>query len=144
MGIAIATLVLLALIGGGSYASAFFSRKIFLEDFNAMNHFYKQTLFLTGKEQREEAVANLDQLKPAYAAFTAKYATYRPYDLKGDGQLESDFAAVGKILTDVEPLVRTGDLHQAHLDLEKVRPVFQDVFQAQWFFDAIGRACGFP
>ena len=133
IGIAVATLVLLALIGGGSYASAFFSRKIFLEDFNAMNHFYKQTLFLTGKEQREEAVANLDQLKPAYAAFTAKYAGYRPYDLKGDGQLESDFAAVGKILTDVEPLVRTGDLHQAHLDLEKVRPVFQDVFKRNGF-----------
>ena len=133
LGIGLAAIVLVALIGGGSYASAFLTRKFFLEDFNAMNHFYKQTLFLTGKEQRPEAVANLDQLKPAFAAFTAKYSTYRPYDLKGDKQLESDFATVGKILTDVEPLVRSGDLHQAHLDLEKVRPVFQDVFKRNGF-----------
>jgi hypothetical protein len=133
LGMALAALVLVAIAGGGVYASAFFTRKIFLEDFNAMNHFYKQTLFLTGKAQREEAVTNLDQLKPAFAAFTAKYATYRPYDLKGDTQLPTDFATVGKILTDVEPLVRTGDLHQAHLDLEKVRPVFQDVFKRNGF-----------
>ncbi len=133
VGLALGALVLVAIAGGGAYASAFFTRKIFLEDFNAMNHFYKQTLFLTGKAQREEAVANLDQLKPAFAAFTTKYATYRPYDLKGDTQLPADFATVGKILTDVEPLVRTGDLHQAHLDLEKVRPVFQDVFKRNGF-----------
>lgn len=133
IGVAIAALALLALAGGGSYASTFFTRKIFLEDFNAMNHFYKQTLFLTGKEQREEAIANLDQLKPAYAAFTAKHSAYRPFDLKGDTQLITDFQTVGNILADVEPLVRTGDLHQAHLDLEKVRPVFQDVFKRNGF-----------
>ena len=133
IGLVLGALVLVAIAGGGAYASAFFTRKIFLEDFNAMNHFYKQTLFLTGKAQREEAVANLDQLKPAFAAFTTKYATYRPYDLKGDTQLPADFATVGKILTDVEPLVRTGDLLQAHLDLEKVRPVFQDVFKRNGF-----------
>ncbi len=132
-GLAITAIVLAALVGGGSYASAFFTRKIFLEDFNAMNHFYKQTLFLTGKAQREEAVANLTQLKPALAAFTAKYTAYQPYDLKGDAQLVSDFAAVTKIITDVEPLVTTGDLHQAHLDLEKVRPIFQEVFKRNGF-----------
>ena len=133
LGAVLGALVLAALVAGGSYASAFFTRKIFLEDYNAMNHFYKQTLFLTGKAQREEAVANLDELKPAFAAFAAKYTSYRPYGLKGDTQLDSDFAAVGKILADVDPLVRSGDLHQAHLDLEKVRPVFQDVFKRNGF-----------
>lgn len=128
-----AALVIAALVGGGSYASAFFTRKFFLEDFNAMNHFYKQTLFLTGKAQREDAVANLNQLKPALAAFTAKYTNYRPYDLKGDGQFPSDLDAVAKIINGVEPLVTSGDLHQAHLDLEKVRPIFQDVFKRNGF-----------
>jgi hypothetical protein len=98
-----------------------------------MNHFYKQTLFLTGKDQRPDAIANFGQLKPALAAFTAKYDSYRPYDLKGDAQLPDDFAAVGKILTDVEPLIQSGDLHQAHLDLEKVRPIFQEVFKRNGF-----------
>mgnify|MGYP001765192358 CR=1 FL=1 len=130
---AVVALLLLGLAAGGSYASMFFSRKFFLEDFNAMNHFYKQTLFLTGKAQRDEAVANLDQLKPAFAAFVAKYSGYRPHDLKGDGKLVSDFETVNGILAAVEPLVRSGDLHQAHLDLEKVRPVFQDMFKRNGF-----------
>ncbi len=129
----VAVAALAALVAGGSYASTFFTRKFFLEDFNAMNHFYKQTLFLSGKEQRAEAVANLEQLKPAFAAFTAKYTAYRPYCLKGDAQLETDFAAVGKILSDVDPLVRSGDLHQAHLDLENIRPIFQGVFKRNGF-----------
>ena len=129
----IAGAILIGLVAGGGYASAFFTRKIFLEDYNAMNHFYKQTLFLTGKEQRPEAISNLDQLKPAFAAFTSKYSVYRPYDLKGDTQLVTDFQSVGTILQDAEPLIRTGDLHQAHLDLEKVRPIFQDVFKRNGF-----------
>jgi type IV secretory pathway VirJ component len=29
--------------------------------------------------------------------------------------------------------VRTGDLHAAHLDLEKVRPVFQEMFKRNGF-----------
>jgi hypothetical protein len=54
--------LLLGVALGGSYASYFFTRKIFLEDFNARNPFYKQTLFLTGKGERDKAIANYDQL----------------------------------------------------------------------------------
>jgi hypothetical protein len=129
----LAAVALAAIAVAGSYWSIFFTRKIFLEDFNAMNHFYKQTLFLTGQNQRPEAVSNLAQLKPAFSEFTSKYGAYRPYGLKGDTQLETDFAAVGKILSDVEPLVTSGDLHQAHLDLEKIRPVFQNMFKRNGF-----------
>lgn len=131
--IGLSALLFAVIVLGGSYGSAFFTRKIFLEDFNAMNHFYKQTLFLTGKAQRAEALANFDNLKPSFAAFTDKYRAYRPYGLKSDTQLEPDFSAVGKIIADVEPLVRTGDLHQAHLDLEKVRPIFQGMFKRNGF-----------
>ncbi len=63
--------VLLALLVGGSYGSAFFSRKLFLEEFNAMNHFYKQTLFLTGKNERESAVANWEKWCQAMRLFSA-------------------------------------------------------------------------
>lgn len=129
----LALLSLVALLIGGSYASMFFSRKLFLEDFNAMNGYYKQALFLTGKGEREGALDNFDKLKPAFDAFSAKYTTYRPYDLKGDGALTNDFAAVQQILTDADPLVRSGDLHEAHLALEKVRPVFQGMFKRDGF-----------
>lgn len=125
--------VLLGALLGGSYASVFFSRKLFLEDFNAMNNYYKQTLFLTGKNQREKALENYTQLLPSYQAFQSKYGAYQPYVLKGDQQLAADLAQVANLLTQVSPLVREGDLHQAHLDLEKVRPVFQDIFKRNGF-----------
>jgi len=125
--------LLVAVAAGGSYASIFFTRKLFLEDFNAMNNFYKQTLFLTGQANREEAVKNLELWKPAFAAFREKYTGYRPYDLKNDTKLGSDFAEVNAILDSVEPMVRNGDLHEAHLALEKVRPIFQDTFKRNGF-----------
>ena len=131
--IAIAGVLLAVIIIGGSYASNFFTLKLFLEDFNAMNNYYKQTLFLTGKNEREKAVANYESLLPAYQRFQQKYSAYQPYALKGDGQLQSDLARVADMFAGVSTLVRTGDLHQAHLDLEKVRPVFQDMFKRNGF-----------
>lgn len=129
----LAVLVLGALLIGGSYASMFFSRKLFLEDFNAMNGYYKQALFLTGKGDRAAALDNFDKLKPAFDSFSAKYTAYRPYNLKGDSELPNDFATVRQILTEADPLVRSGDLHEAHLALEKIRPVFQGMFKRDGF-----------
>lgn len=131
--VAVAAVVLVSVVVGGSYASAFFTRKLFLADFNAMNNFYKQTLFLTGKNEREKAVANYDQLLPAFQQFQTKYTRYQPFALKGDTQLRTDMERVASVLTDVNTLVRNGDLHQAHLDLEKVRPVFQEMFKRNGF-----------
>jgi hypothetical protein len=129
----VAVVVLLVEIVAGSYASNFVTRKLFLEDFNAMNDHYKQTLFLTGKNERAKAIEKYDLLIPAYANFQKKYSAYRPYALKNDGQLSSDLAAVQGMVAGVNDLVRTGDLHEAHLALEKVRPVFQDVFKRNGF-----------
>ena len=125
----LAALVLLGLLLGGSYGSALVTRKIFLEDFNGMNHFYKQTLFLTGKGQREAAVRNLDDWARTLAAFERKYADYRPFVIRQDLQFSTDLQNVTQLMQDTDPLVRSGDLHQAHLELEKVRPVFQEMFK---------------
>lgn len=115
---------LLALFVAGIYGSAFFSRHLFLGEFNAMNHFYKQTLFLTGKNEREPAVANWEKMVSSYAVFQRKYSADRPYALKDDRQLVADLHQVAQIMAMAEPLVRDGDLQQAHLGLEKIRPVF--------------------
>jgi hypothetical protein len=125
--------ILLGVALGGSYASHFLTRKNFLEDFNAVNPLYKQTLFLTGKGERERAVANYAQLLPAYQKFQDKYTTYQPFALRNDTQLPADLASVAGMLQGVNEGIRTGDLHQAHLDLEKVRPVFQELFKRNGF-----------
>lgn len=130
IGVTVAAIVLLA---GGSYASAFFSRKFYLEDFNQMNQFYKQALFQTGQNNRELAVENYNQLVPEYAAFQAKYNSYHPYAFKNDPQFNADLANVAQMIAAVDEQVHSGDLHEAHLALEEVRPVFQGIFQRNGF-----------
>ena len=125
--------LVLSILALGSFGSAVLTRKIFLEDFNGMNHFYKQTLFLTGKNEREKAIEQYDQLIPAYQKFERKYLMNRPYALWFDPVFDGDLQRVRTMLGDVETLVRSGDLHQAHLDLEKVRPVFQEIFKRNKF-----------
>ena len=129
----VAIALLLGVALGGSYASQFFTRKLFLEDFNAMNAFYKQTLFLTGKGERDKAIANYELLLPAYQRFQDKYTAYQPSALRNDRQLLADLSSVAGMFKAVNDGVRTGDLHQAHLDLEKVRPVFQELFKRNGF-----------
>jgi hypothetical protein len=129
----LAGVALVVVLVGGSYGSHFMTRKLFLEDFNAMNDHYKQTLFLTGKNERAKATEKYDLLLPAFARFRAKYSAYRPYALKNDTQLSADLVAVQGMLAGVNEQVRTGDLQQAHLALEKVRPVFQQMFKRNGF-----------
>ena len=131
--IILSVLILAVILVAGSYASDFFSRKLFLDDYNRMNHYYKQTLFTTGQNNREQAIANYEQLATEYAAFQAKYSTYQPYAIKGDPQFKADLAQVATMITGVEDEVYSGDLSQAHLTLEQVRPVFQDIFKRNNF-----------
>jgi hypothetical protein len=129
----VAVMALVGAVVGGSYASAMFSKKFFLEDFNAMNHFYKQTLFFTGKAEREKANANYEQWLPAFEKFEKKYSVYRPYALRSDIRFDADIAQTKAMMLGVKEAVKSGDLKQAHLDLEKIRPVFQEQFKRNGF-----------
>lgn len=128
----LAILAVLA-IAGGAYASAFFTKKIFLEDYAAMNQYYKQALFFTGQHDRARAISNYDQLTASYAAFREKYRSYRPYALSGDPAFESDLDTIAGLIAVPKDKIQTGDLASAHLDLEKVRPAFQDILKRNGF-----------
>ena len=132
-GVILAVIVFLVVLLAGSYASVFFSRKIFIEDFNAMNNYYKQALFQTGQNNRDKAVINYEQWVSEYAKFEKNYMVYQPYAIKGDRMWSNDLKKVKDIIDDVHDNVYTGDLHQAHLTLEQVRPIFQDVFKRNGF-----------
>ncbi|MFN8493597.1 MAG: DUF2892 domain-containing protein [Caldilineaceae bacterium] len=133
MTMALFILLLGALLIGGGYASNFFSKKIFLEEYNAMNTYYKQALFYSGNNDRTQAVQNYEQLVVAYGDFQAKYTTYHPYIIKGDAQFNADLARISGIITNAAPLIHTGDLHEAHVTLEGVRPAFQEIFKRNDF-----------
>jgi hypothetical protein len=53
--------------------------------------------------------------------------------LRNDAQFSADLVQVKDMMLAVKEGVKTGDLQQAHLDLEKVRPVFQQLFKRNGF-----------
>lgn len=123
----------LAIIAAGSFGSVVITRKKFLEDFNQMNGYYKQALFLTGQSKRDEAKTQYDLLTTEYARFGAKYSAYRPFAIKKDGQFNADLSTVGNIIESTKDGVYTGDLPATHVKLEAVRPIFQDMFKRNGF-----------
>lgn len=130
-----AIFILLFLIIGlaGSYYSAFFTKKIFLDDYSRMNNFYKQTLFYTGQDKRDEAIANYDKLAIEYDIFYKKYTTYHPYVLKSDFNLNSDLKQMLNSIISLKESVYSGDLKQTHTNFESIRPIFQDILKRNNF-----------
>lgn len=117
----------------GSYASITITKKKFLEDFNHMNNYYKQTLFLTGQSKREEAKTQYDSLIISYGKFSKKYSTYKPYVIKNDILFTQDLKKVQSIIIDSKEGVYNGDLPATHKKLEEIRPIFQELFKRNGF-----------
>lgn len=126
-------LLFLIVAVAGSYYSAFFTKKFFLDDYTKMNNYYKQTLFYTGQGNRPEAILNYDNLVSEYNIFIKKYSAYHPYALKSDSQFNSDLIKVSDIIVSLNDGVYTGDLVQTHLSFELVRPIFQDLLKRNNF-----------
>jgi hypothetical protein len=124
-------LVVIAILG--SYYSAFFTKKFFLDDYSRMNTYYKQTLFYTGQDKRVEAVANYDKLVAEYSIFLSKYTAYHPYAIKSDTQFNADLEKISQVITSLHDAVYTGDLRQSHTSFETVRPIFQDILKRNNF-----------
>lgn len=127
----IAMIVMIPFVG--SYYSIFFTKKIFLEDYNRMNHYYKQTLFFTGQNNRGESVSNYTNLVTEYAIFYSKYSKYRPYVVAQDAQFVTDITSVKDKILLLENNVQIGDLSVAHKEFEIIRPIFQDILKRNGF-----------
>ncbi|NCN99724.1 DUF2892 domain-containing protein [Candidatus Falkowbacteria bacterium] len=117
----------------GSYYSSFFTKKLFLEDYNVMNNYYKQTLFNTGQDNRLESIANYDKLVIEYRNFTDKYSNYHPQVIAKDKNFNSDLVKVKNIIAGLKNEVYVGDLKDSHLSFEEIRPIFQDILKRNGF-----------
>lgn len=122
-----------AILAIGSFASMTITRKKFLENFNGMNGYYKQALFLTGQGKREESKVQYDLLASSYSDFSNKYSSYKPYVIRGDSKFDQDLKNVSKIISSSKDGVYSGDLPATHKQLEAVRPIFQEMFKRNGF-----------
>lgn len=133
--IAILSTISLFIIMGivGAYLSIFFTKKFFLEDFNKMNQYYKQTLFYTGQNNRAEAISNYTNLVIEYNVFYQKYSKYHPYVIASDIKFNTDITTVKDLIVSLQNNVISGDLPTTHKELEAIRPIFQDVLKRNGF-----------
>ena len=133
----LAALLLAALVIGGAYGSMFFSRKLFLEDFNVTERIL-QAGPVSDRQGRPGRVQSA--ILNSFVAFLRgiqqpSMSNYRPYssaERRCRTHQRFEYCAADLDWKPI-PLVRTGDLHEAHLALEKVRPVFQDMFKRNEF-----------
>ncbi len=127
------TVIFFVIIVVGSYFSNFFTKKFFIEDYNKMNQYYKQTLFYTGQDKRVEALDNYNKLVVEYSIFESKYIKYHPYAISKDKEFNNDLIKVSDLIINLKDKVNTGDLKSAHTDFEQVRPIFQDILKRNNF-----------
>ena len=131
--IGFSTLLFVVLAIVGSYYSDFFTKKFFLEDYNRMNQYYKQTLFFTGQNNRAEAMSNYTNLVKEYSIFYQKYSKYHPYVISSDVKFNNDITNVKDIITSLQNNVSSGDLPATHKEFEAIRPIFQDILKRNGF-----------
>ena len=127
----VVVLVMLPTIG--AYYSNFFTKKFFLEDYNRMNNYYKQTLFNTGKDLRPESIDNYEKLVIEYKKYSDKYSVYHPYVIRKDSQFNDDIKNISEKIVNAKDKIYNGDLLALHKELEDVRPIFQDMLKRNNF-----------
>lgn len=126
-------IIFLLIAIGGTYASSFFSKKFFIDDFNAMNNNYKQTLYYTGQDNRAESTANYEKLVSSFSVFQKKYNTYKPVAIRSDLQFNSDLEKVGQLIASSKDEIYNGDLKTLHYKLESIRLSFQEILKRNNF-----------
>ena len=99
----------------------------FLKDFDLVNDPYKKTLFATGQGQRNDSIKNYMNLTDSLALFQEKYKDHLPPEINSDKQFSEDIMNVSSIVSGVKDDVYTGNLTEAHLKLEAVRQIFQNI-----------------
>lgn len=126
-------ILLMLILWGLIYLSIFFTTKFFIEDYNDVNNSYKQLLFNTWKEKREESIRYYEELAPKLQNFENKYLNYKPYKLKSDKDFDSDLLKIDSIIKELKSSIYTWDLAETHIKLEWVRTILQDILKRNWF-----------
>ncbi|MBU2566498.1 DUF2892 domain-containing protein [Patescibacteria group bacterium] len=126
-------IILIAFVVGGSYASIFFTKKAFLDDYNQMNNPYKQVLYQTGQVNQDEVNKYILDWQNEWKMFSEKYNLYRPWSVAFDNQFNDDLQKIEDLQNQSAAIISQGDLSEAHLKLEQVRPIFNDMLKRNGF-----------
>ena len=107
--------VLLAVVGG--FASHVYTKSILSEDLEEVNQSYniaRQSMAKDGINSSPE----IDNLESSFAAFAAKYSSYRPLVVRMDGNFSSRIAGISAAISRSKQEVRQGDAASSQRQLE--------------------------
>jgi hypothetical protein len=118
--------LMIIVAGAGSYASAFMTRNILIEDIKSIEQPYNLTLSYINLNQRNESISSYEQFNGSLRAFIKKYSDYKPLAIKSDDRFPGDMQNISSIVAKSREDVYGGQLSNARGSLEKVGPILQN------------------
>ncbi len=122
-------ITIIIILIAGSIISHFWTKSIFLKDFNDLNSDYKQVLFNAAQEDREMSIRNYGLFSDKLDSFYDKYSAYRPFIIKRDGQFGNSLNEVQKIAKNSKDKITYGNLTSAYFELDSIRPILNDILR---------------
>jgi hypothetical protein len=119
--------LMIIVAGAGSYASAFMTRNILIEDIKSIEQPYNLTLSYINLNQRNESISSYEQFNRSLEVFIKKYSDYRPLAIKFDDKFPQDMQNISSIVAASREDVYSGQFSIANGNLEKVRPILQNI-----------------
>lgn len=125
--ISISIVLIIVLSFGGLFILDRHKTEAFGRSFNAMNDAYKKVLFATGQNQTDSAKLLSDYQATWNLFFNSyKFRPIRPYNT--DTEWAKSLNEIDNIVILANTLVSSNQLYLAHLELEKVRSIWQEIF----------------
>lgn len=124
----IAVIVIVILIGAGIFFSGRFKTEDFGRKFNLMNDAYKIVLFATGQNDTSSQQF-MDNYTAALTDFSDAYYTNPISPYSNDLDWTKTLDSIKSIVDKASVLISDNKLHEAHLELEKVRQEWQVAFE---------------
>jgi len=115
--------LLLAVVG--SFASAFLTKNIFLEELGQVDEAYTLALASTSQGETGNATVQQEKLERAFAAFQDKYSQYRPLTVKYDANFTAQMNNISEAIAGSKEEMLQGHLTSAHEELKKIGPIIE-------------------
>ena len=109
------------------YCSVKHTSDRFMRDFDAMDIFMKQSVYDSHIVNRNLLVDDYVQWQKHFERFNDKYSHYRPFIVKYDSRFCDDLRETEAISSELNYLVRRGNLGQANLELKKIDDMWTEM-----------------
>lgn len=124
----VSLIILIALVLGGVFIYNRRSQEAFGQSYNQMNADYKSVLFASGQNKNETSLLMVGY-KDSFNLFYERYSTSPITPYNKDKEWKNSLDQVREVIMNSEILIFQNKSKDAHLELEKVRQIWQETFK---------------